>query len=136
MTAITTYTAYVAALMDISVTGVTRVFDNPPASLGTADLPAMWPGLPRGEEPMVTFQANGGWPELYCDMIIAIEPVAQNTQAANFTAMLTAIDNLSSALRAATNVGRAGLRWSITANAQVDVAGTPYWAVIATVEGR
>jgi len=136
MPAPTTTSAFVTALMDISVTGVTRVFDNPPASLGTADLPAMWPGLPRAEEPAMTFKSNGGWPALFCDLIIAIEPVAQNTQSANYTATLTAKDNLTSALRSATTIGRAGLRWSITANAQVDVAGTPYWAVIATVEGR
>jgi hypothetical protein len=45
------------------------------------------------------------------------------------------LDNLSTALRGA-NIGRTPLKWSITANVQVDVSGTPYWAVIATVEGR
>ncbi|MFA6271161.1 MAG: hypothetical protein WC657_08210, partial [Candidatus Paceibacterota bacterium] len=119
----------------LTVTGVTRKLDNPPASLGTADLPAMWPGLPRGEEPPMTFQANGGWPVLVCDLVVALEPVGQNTQSANYAATVAMLDNLSTALRGA-NIGRGGLRWSITANAQVDVSGTPYWAVIATIEGR
>jgi hypothetical protein len=135
MTAITSYATFTTALAALTVTGVTRKLDAPPTSIGTADLPAMWPGLPRGEEPPMTFQAGGGWPAMFCDLVIALEPVGQNTQSANYAATVTMMDNLSTALRGA-NIGRASLRWSITANVQVDVSGTPYWAVIATIEGR
>ena len=136
MTAITSYATFTTGLAALAVTGVTRKLDAPPASLGTADLPAMWPGLPRGEEPHMTFQAGGGWPAMFCDLVIALEPVGQNTQSANYAATITMLDSLSTALRGATTIGRGGLRWSITANVQVDVSGTPYWAVIATIEGR
>jgi hypothetical protein len=136
MTAITSYATFTTALAALTVTGVTRKLDAPPASLGTADLPAMWPGLPRGEEPPMTFQAGGGWPAMFCDLVIALEPVGQNTQSANYAATVEMLDNLSTALRGATSIGRATLRWSITANVQVDVSGTPYWAVIASIEGR
>lgn len=134
MTAITTYASFVTALAALTVTGVTRKYSSPPASLNTADLPAMWPGLPRGDEPRMTFEGGGGWPALFCDLVIALEPYGGNTQLANFTATVAMFDNLSSALRSA-SIGRSGLRWSITADA-VDVSGTPYWAVMATIEGR
>lgn len=131
----TTYAAFVAALAALSPSGVTRKFSNPPASLGTADLPALWPQLPSGNEPAFTFEGGGGWPVLSCGLVIAVEPVNQNTQPANYAAMVTMMDSLSTALRAA-DIGRSQITWSIAGNAQVDVAGTTYWAVIATVEAR
>jgi len=135
MAGITSYSTYTVALAALSVTGVTRKFTHPPASLATADLPAMWPGLPSGNEPAFTFQTSGGWPTLICDLTVAVEPVAQSTQSSNYDLMITIIDNLSTALRAA-SIGRSLLTWIITGNAQVTVAGTTYWAVIATVSGK
>ena len=134
MVAITSYSTFTTALARLTVTGVERYYTHPPTSLSTADLPAMWPGLPSGDEPMLTFKTKGGWPEMTCELTIAVEPVAQDRQSANYTNMITAMDNLSTALRAAT-FGRGPITWTITGNAQVSVAGTTYWAVIATVTG-
>jgi len=134
MAAITSYSTFTTALAGLSVTGVTRKYTYPPESLGTADLPAMYVGLPSGDEPMLTFQTKGGWPEMTCDLVVAVEPVAQNTQSANYDDMITIMDNLSTALRAA-SIGRGPLTWTITGNVQVAVAGATYWAVIATVTG-
>lgn len=135
MAAITSYATFTGGLADLSVTGVTRVFDNPPASIGTADLPAMWVGLPRGDEPAFTFTGAGGWAALTCEIVIAVEPVNQGTQIQNYAAMIAQMDYLATALRAA-DIGRSKLTWTITGNAQVQVSDTVYWAVIATVEGR
>ena len=135
MAIITSYETFIEALTDLTVTGITRTFTEPPNSIGSADLPAMWPGLPSGEEIPMTFQTAGGWPTLTCDLIVAVEAVAQDTQSANFSATVEIMDNLSSALRLA-SIGRAALTWTITANAQVQVAGVTYWAVIATVSGK
>ena len=134
MTAPTTYTAFVAALAALTVTGVTRKFTEPPASIGTADLPAMFPNMPRGNEPTLTFQSAGGWPAMFCELVIAVEPFNQGTQAQNFALTLTVMDNLVAALRAA-DIGRSKLTWEIAYN-PVEIAGTAYWAVIATIEGR
>lgn len=136
MTAITTYKAFTTAIAALSVAGVRRKFTEPPTSIGSADLPAMWPGLPRGDERAMTFTAEGGWSSIICDLVIAVEAVAQDTQSANYTSTMTIIDALSTALRATSVIGRAKLAWSIQANVQVAVAGIPYWAVIATIEGR
>lgn len=135
MAAITSYATFTAALAALSVTGVTRKFAYPPASVGTADLPAMYPALPRGIEGGLTFVSNGGWPALFCDLIVLLEPVGQNTQSGNYAATIAMIDNVSAALRSS-DIGRAKLNWETITNVQVDVAGTPYWAVITTVEAR
>ena len=131
----TSYTEFVAGLAALAVTGLKRNFTEPPASIGSADLPAMWPGLPRGSEPALTFKTAGGWPVLTCDLVIATEAKGQGTQMQNYAGMLTIMDNLSTALRA-TKIGRATLTWTMTANVLVEVAGTTYWAVIATIDGR
>ena len=132
---ITSYATYTAGLAALSVTGVTKKFTEPPGSIGTADLPAMWPGLPRGEEPAMTFQTSGGWPTLTCELIIAVEAVNQGTQAQNYALVVSILDNLSTALRTA-NLGRYLLTWTVNANATVEVSGTSYWAIVCTIAGR
>ena len=131
---ITTYSAFATALSGLSVTGVTKAYTEPPASIPSADLPASWPGLPRGNEHAVTFAGGGGWAEVTCDLVVAVEAVGQNTLSANYTATMTIIDALTTALRAA-SIGRSKLSWAISANVQIMVSDTPYWAVIASVTG-
>lgn len=135
MAAITSYATFTEAVADLSVTGVKRKLTAPPASLASTDLPASWPGLPRGIEPAMTFTSAGGWPALFCDLIVAVEAVGLNTQSANYANTIEIMDNLSTALRGA-SIGRSKIIWEITANVQVSVGDTTYWAVIATIEGR
>ena len=122
-------------LAALTVTGVTRKFTEPPASLGSADLPAQWPGLPSADMTVMTFAGGRGWDPVRCDLVIAVEAVGQNTQSANYAATITIVDNLRAALEGA-SIGNGKLTGTITANVQVQVADTTYWAVIATVEGR
>ena len=131
---ITTYAAFVAYLAALTVSGVTRKFTYPPASLTTADLPAQWPQLPKGEESALTFQTEGGWPTLTCDLVVALEPAAQDTQSANFTAATAMLDKISTALRGA-DIGRAPLEWRMEV-AGVVVSGERYWAVVAHVTAK
>lgn len=132
--AVTTYAGFIDAIEALSVTGVARVFQGPPAALSTADLPAMWCQVPRGDEKAITFQAAGGWPTLTVEVYLAIEPAAQNMQAENFAAQVAALDNLAAALRTL-DVGKAPLSWELRA-VTIAVAGANYWGVVATVTGR
>lgn len=116
------------------VAGVAKVYHGPPASLSTADLPALWCQAPKGNEAAMTFGATGGWPTLTVDVYLAIEPATQNLQAENFIAQVTMMDALASALRTL-DVGKAPIEWSISA-VTIVVAGTNYWGVLATVTGR
>lgn len=137
MAVITSYAAFTTALAALSITGVKRKFTAPPASVDTADLPAIWPGLPSAIEPQMTFATPGGWPAMKCDLVVALEPVVQNTQSANYAATVAMLDTLSGVLRTPANhIGRGPMTWTITANVQINVSGNLYWAVIATVEVR
>ncbi len=130
----TTYTGYVGALADMVVTGVRRRYAWPPAAINSSDLPAQWPQLPSGDEQLLMHGTdNGGDLTLSCQLVVALAPVAQNTQEANFTDTVTMLDNLTIALRALADAAFGPLTWTIQMGS-VSVAGHDYWAVLATVK--
>ena len=131
----TTLTAFITALGDLTVTNVISKLDEPPRKLTTADLPAQWVQVPIIERMPATFQSQGKlWDTLRAQLVIAFEPVGQSTQAANWSGVLTLIDNLHTALAASLLVqGR--IQYTI-AQGVVAVAEIDYWAVIAEVEGH
>jgi len=135
--AITSMTTFVDALEALSVTGVVKTYEGPPRALQTANLPAMWVQIPHGEEGALTFGTHGGWPTLTADLVIAYEPVAQNLQDANFKATVTQLDNVNTALRAATptGIGKSFIEWTIRQD-MIMIAENYYWAVIATIIAR
>lgn len=133
----TTYTAFVTALAAMTVTGVTRKYTAPPASLGTADLPASFPMLASGNEVQLVFgngNVGGGQSNLICDLVFAIEPVGQGTQIQNFTAALTLIDAIVTASKALTRPTAGPCAFNLKIGI-VAVAGNDYWAIIESWTG-
>ena len=131
----TTLTAFVTSLGDLAVTGVTKKLDEPPRKLTTADLPAQWVQVPVIERMPATFQSQGKlWDTLRAQLVIAFEPVGQSTQAANWSGVLTLLDNLHTAL-AASSLVQGRIQYTI-AQGVVAVAEIDYWAVIAEVEAH
>ena len=128
----TSYATFTAALGALVVTGVNRRYDHIPASL--ADLPCSWVQLPSSEEGMMTFEGTGGFPMLRAQLIIASVASAQNTDKANWDSTIALIDNLATALRgvAAGTLAKSKPIFSLRM-ISVQVAGTDYWAVEATV---
>jgi hypothetical protein len=133
---VTTYSAFVNSLEALVVSGVSnRLASSAPRGLNTADLPTQWVAAPRGEESAITAGAEGGWPTLKADLIIAYEAAGQDTGPANFVGTVTLLDSVTTALRGATTICKGSLRWEIRI-AQVSVAGVIYWAAVASVEGN
>ena len=133
----TTLTAFVTALGNLTVTGVIRAYDEPPTSLNDADLPSMWVQLPQSEEAALTLDGVGGWPMLKAQLVIAYQASAQGTQAANWSGTLAILDALAAALHstAAGQLSKGKVSWSIRPG-QVTVAGIDYWAVVADLTGN
>lgn len=131
----TTITNFVTALGDVTITGVISKMNEPPRSLATADLPAQWVQVPILERMPATFQSQGKlWDTHRAQLVVAFEPVGQNTQAANWGGVLTLMDNIWTAIAAASIVqGR--LQYTI-AQAVVTVAEVTYWAVIVEAEAH
>lgn len=97
----TTYVTFINELEALTVTGVTRKFtQGQPNTLNTADLPAQWVDLPRGESVPATCVGDMTR-TLTADLMIALEPVGQNQKPTNFDAVVTMLDSLHTALDAA-----------------------------------
>jgi len=131
----TTITNFVTALGDVTIAGVTSKLNEPPRKLTTADLPAQWVQVPNLAREPATFQSQGKlWDTHRAQLIVAFEPVGQNTQAANWAGVLTLMDSVWTAIAAASLVqGR--LQYTI-AQGIVTVAEAAYWAVIVEVEAH
>lgn len=133
----TTLTAFVTALGNLTVTGVTRAYDEPPTSLNDADLPSMWVQLPQSDDAPLTLDGQGGWPVLRAQLIIAYQASAQSTQGANWSGTLAILDALAATLQSTApgTLGKGKASWTVKP-AIVNVAGADYWAVVADVVGN
>lgn len=128
----TTNAQWMAAIQAMSVSGVTRRFTYPPTSLNTADLPASWPQpFDVSRQGMVStcddLNRRRG-----CTYYVAIEPVPQNTQTANYEAMITMVDSLETAISALTVMEYVDFQ---IRTAIVTVAGIDYWALEVVMSG-
>jgi hypothetical protein len=130
----TTLAGFISGLAALNVTGVRRTYAYPPASLSNADLPALWVQLPSLSNDVIAFKAGVYWATLKAQIVVALEAVAQSTQAGNFSQTVTMLDNLISTLQGA-DVCAGPLSVAVRV-AVVEVAGAAFWAVIADVEGK
>jgi len=128
-----TYAEYVATLTALTVTGVTKRYSAPPSQLSTAQLPAMWARLPSGTVEVVAMDGGAGLPSFTCDLVIAIEAMAQNTQPANYAKGITIIDALQAALTTEALEGVLD-SWALRLDAEA-IGDTAYWVIVATVTG-
>lgn len=126
--------AFVSAMQGLSITGVTRHYDEPPASVNTADLPAAFPMLPSGTlgERLTTCINDSKTRSM--QFVIIIEAVGQGTQAQNYARIAALMDNLETALDALTTANFTD--YEITANTTVAVAGNEFWSIVADVTMR
>ena len=132
-----TMRTFVDGLEALSVTGVTRYFlQGPPAgATSTPDLPAMFIYLPQiSGATKVTLGNQGGGGTLQAQVMILVEPVAQNKQGVNFDASVDLVDALEAALIAAGCAIGGVLGWSIRVT-NFAVAELMYWVVEATITG-
>lgn len=128
------YADFVNNLSGMSVTGVTRTYTEPPRSLNTADLPAMWPQLPESENGSVTFSHTAGLRRARVELAIAVEPFQQALPSESFATSIALIDDVETALT--TNAASFGIDdWSISLRLIQIARDTLYWAIIFSVEG-
>lgn len=130
-----TVATFTTALAGLTITGVTRKLASPPAALSTADLPSQWVQLPTITDEVARTMAQHGklWAFNSAQFVVAYEAVGQSTQAANWSATLTMMDAVHTALAGSgAALGRGRLTYIIR-QAIVNVAGNDYWAVVAEV---
>jgi len=128
----TTYTAFVDSLEALTVTGVTRRYTSgAPSALNTADLPAQWVELPRGDNVLATANPSRAR-TLTADLIFALEPVGQDTRPANQQKCITLMDAIETAFATYSEptLGAPSLNLKLVI---VPVNTIDYWAVAVEV---
>jgi len=128
----TTNAAWLAAIQALAVTGVNKRFTFPPTSLNTAELPASWPQPFGVDKNSIIISCDDLNKSRTCTYYVAIEPVPQNTQTANYEAMITMVDNMETAFDAMSVMEY--VMYTIR-SIIVTVAGIDYWALEATLTG-
>jgi len=135
------FSDYVEGLAATVIPGVVRDYGmDPPASLNTADMPAKFLRLPVEGRSRFTLAIDGadrhGSGLMTCEVVVAIEPVVQDLPEPNFTRTVAMVDDMTKALVKAD----VALSWpeavTVQVRADVIVAGTAYWAVVASIRAR
>lgn len=134
----TTYAAFVTAISDLTITGVTRTWDTTPESFGAADMPVQFVRLPEGEQAPAPATCLETENTKSIDLVVCIGPAGLETASQNFNDTVAMMDYVAASLDA-WNIAPAqnGLivEYTITTSGAVgvEVGGVSYWAVIATV---
>ena len=135
MPAMISNATFIAAIQGMTVTGVTRHFDDPPESLSTADLPAafpLWPGSNMLD--MVTSCIDTGKTRTM-GFVICVEASGQGTNATKYAQYAALMDNLETALETAfpaTTVNYYTFEYNTVPG--YPVADQTYWAIVATIQ--
>ena len=133
----TTMTDLVTDVKGLTLSTVARKFDGTPPSLNTADLPAAWVMNPSIEVAPFSRGATGNWPTVKCDLVVATGPAGQSTSGANFLAAVAMCDAIRAALESAEGTALSKAAPSATIKVAIAmVAGTEFWAAVASIEGQ
>ena len=128
-----TYTQFVDAVQALSVTGVSRKYEEPPRKFNTADTPCSFVWFPSGDNAPLTFEGGRQFRKRALDLIVVYASTAL-TADAPFTSTITMMDNVETAL-GGLSVGQSDPAWTITSRLYQETTDRRYWAVIATITG-
>lgn len=133
----TTYTSLVNSISGLSITGLTRQFDHIPEYVDTSDLPASFVRLPGGGiNPETLTTCSGDGKTRTIELVVLLEPFGQSTASANFSATVSMMDNVETALDAddGSTPIMPFLTYEINASGETIGEGD-YWAIVATITG-
>lgn len=131
----TTYAAFVTAISDLTITGVTRLEDTTPESIGAADLPFQFVRLPSGDfaDAPVTCTEVGTTKTI--DLVVCVQSSGLGLADLNYEDTVTMMDYVETALiawDAAVAQNGVLVEYSITAGDE-EVGDVSFWSVVATV---
>ena len=132
---------YVEGLAELVIPGVVRDYGmEPPQSLNTADMPAKFLRLPVESRSRFALAIDGadahGSGMMTVEVVVVLQPVAQDLPEPNFTSTVEMCDAMTKALVKAD----VALSWpeavSVAVRPDIDVGGFMHWAVVASVTAR
>jgi len=126
----------IAGLCGLSVAGVKTALTYQPVQINTADLPMLFPSLPRGEHSVATLTGVMELPTLRVNLVIVVEPQLQGRPSPTWDACIALIDAQAAALDAAI-IAQGIVGYSTRLDVYTFGAGdnaTAYWTIVTEVE--
>lgn len=126
------------AVTALEITGVKKVYTEPPPNTNRPQTPALWPELPFLERGEMLFSCDALNVRASLSFVVAIAPYGQKTQEVKFDlavdmadAIKTALDTLTDPAATTYFCNFLDLEISVTTDIQTMTAA--YWGVRATV---
>ena len=124
---------FLAAIQGMTITGVTRHYDNPPLSLNTADLPAAFPLWPGADMLDLPFSCLDTGRTRTIGFVVCIEPSGQGTSALTYARFAALMDNLETAINTAFTTSVNFYTYSMSTLPNYPVGDNDYWSILVTI---
>jgi hypothetical protein len=135
----TTLVAFVDAIEDLKIAGVTHQWKSGPPLGDPGDIPCSFVNLAvtGANGPQVFGEQGKINPALRCELVVALEPVGQDVGDVNFDACIAMMDAVTTAIMSQGNCwpGASKCTWATRVEI-VPIAGIDFWCVVTTIEGR
>lgn len=129
-----TVTEFSGLLSSLEIEGVGLRLPAFPQQVNTATLPMSYPRLPTVNQAVVTLGNRPGLLAMTLELVIILEAVGQNTNAANYTLALSVMDGAIAALQELA-LGGVVNSWDIVLNIEEYGTNKPFWTLVVRVTG-
>jgi len=129
-----TNAAFLAAIQAMTVTGVDRYYDEPPASMDISDGEAAFPVMMASGLPSYVSTCASLGKTRSIGFVIVVEATGQGTQAQNYAKLAGLMDALETALDALTIANY--IEYTITTTGNYNIGDSAYLAVVAEISAR
>lgn len=136
MPVLTNNASFLSAIQAMNVTGVTRHYDEPPASVDIATGAAAFPTMPSGDRGEMITSCVAMSKSRNIGYVIIVEASGQGTQAQNYAKLAALMDALETSLDALTPGTFNFLEYTIGTNGNYLIGDSAYWAIVADITVR
>ena len=135
-----TNVAFIAAIQAMTVNGVARHYDEPPASIDLSDslfvkkAYCAFPTMPSANQGDLVSTCINMSKSRSIGYVVIVEAAGQGTQAQNYTKLASLMDNLETALDGLTIANF--IDYEITTTGNYPLGDSEYWAIVANITVR
>ena len=129
-------TSFLTTMKALTVTGVDRYYDEPPASIDISAGEAAFLTMPdssRGEQISTCINQSK---TRSIGFVIIVDAAGQGTQAQNYGKLAALMDSLETSLDALAPGTVNFIEYEIGTTGNYSLGGSDYWAIIATITAR
>ena len=130
----TTNASFLAAVQGLDITGVNKLYNHPPASIDTSQLPIAFIGMPGSDRPELITGCVANNKTRTITIYEVVASGGQSTQTDKFALLAAAMDNIETALDAlAVSAPFNFLEYTLETSGNFEIGENAYWTITATI---